>query len=90
MIRGHVDGVWLKPDTEGVNLVMNGLGVKSDEVLYIGDTDVDMKTGKNIAAYTVGVLWGFRKEDELLANGADELVSQPAEILNIIERINNK
>ena len=90
MVRGQIDGVKLKPDPEGVNLVMDGIGVKSSEVLYIGDTDIDMQTGKNIDAYTIGVLWGFRKEDELMANGADELVSHPSEILHIIDRINKK
>ncbi len=89
-VRGQVEGVKLKPHTEGVELVMNSLGVNKDEILYIGDTDVDMQTGKNLGAYTVGVLWGFRDAKELNANGADELVSHPAEILHIIERINKK
>ena len=89
-VRGQVDGVKLKPHTEGVELVMDSLGVSKDEILYIGDTDTDMQTGRNIDAYTVGVLWGFRDAKELNDNGADELVSQPAEILHIIERINKK
>ena len=90
VVRGHVEGVKLKPNTEGADLVMSELGVTKDEILYIGDTDIDMQTGKNLGAHTIGVLWGFRDEDELNANGADELVSQPMEIAHIIERINKK
>lgn len=90
VVRGQIDNIKVKPDIEGVMLVMDAIGVNANEVLYIGDTDVDMQTGKNLGAYTVGVLWGFRDAKELNANGADELVSHPAEILHIIERINKK
>ncbi len=90
VVRGQVDGVKNKPDTQGVCMVADALGVTSHEVLYIGDTDIDMQTGKNFDAYTVGVLWGFRKEDELKQNGADEIVSHPMEIEHIIDRINKK
>jgi len=90
LVRGQVDGVKIKPDTEGAFLVMKELGVTSEEILYIGDTDVDMQTGKNLGAYTVGVLWGFRGKEELITNGADELVAYPMEIAHIIERKNKK
>ena len=90
VVRGQVDGVANKPATDGVKIVADRLGVTADEVLYIGDTDVDMQTGKNFGAYTVGVLWGFRGEEELNQNGADILVSHPHEIVNIIERMNAK
>ena len=87
IVRGQVDGVKLKPDTEGALLILNEFGVKNEEVLYVGDTDTDMHTGKNLGAYTVGVLWGFRKEDELRANGADRIVSNPMEILKIAQEM---
>ena len=54
--------------------------------MYIGDTNVDMQTGKNSgAAITVGVSWGFRKRDELLSSGADFIVDRPLEILNLLK-----
>lgn len=87
VVRGQVEGVKTKPHTEGVLMVADALGVNADEVLYIGDTDVDMQTGKNFGAYTIGVLWGFRGEDELVKNGADILVSHPMEIAHIIEQM---
>jgi len=87
-VRGQVDGIKIKPDTEGALLVLDKLLVKGAESLYIGDTSVDMQTGKNLGSYTVGVLWGFRSREELLASGADEVVSNPMEIISIIDRIN--
>ena len=60
------------------------LGVQVDECIYVGDTDVDMKTGKSADMYTVGVLWGFREEEELRTNGADKIVSKPSEIMELL------
>ncbi|MBR2404083.1 MAG: HAD family hydrolase [Clostridia bacterium] len=80
---GGRDGVALKPSTEGVDIVLSENGIKREECLYIGDTSVDMQTGKNALMYTIGVLWGFRKRDELEANGADAIVSQASEIVAI-------
>ncbi len=81
---GAIDGVKLKPSTEGVDHILKKYSLSKDECLYIGDTDVDMQTGKNAGIFTIGVLWGFRDEDELIKNGADVIVSKPGEILNYI------
>jgi phosphoglycolate phosphatase-like HAD superfamily hydrolase len=49
----------------------------------IEDTSVDILTAKNMgAALAVGVLWGFRTEDELAAAGADRVISEPAELIS--------
>ncbi len=80
---GGRDGVALKPSTEGINIVMSENDIKPEECLYIGDTSVDMQTGKKAGMFTIGVLWGFRKRDELEANGADVIVSHPSEIVEI-------
>lgn len=62
-------------------LLAKDLGVKADECLYIGDTWVDMETGKNAGMETVGVLWGFRDQDELEKAGACHIISHPQELL---------
>jgi len=74
----------LKPDPSGVFEILDMFDLKKEECLYIGDTATDMKTGKNSGLYTVGVLWGFRKEDELSGNGADKIISRPEELLDIL------
>lgn len=55
--------------------------VKPEECVYIGDSGVDMQTGLAAGMYPVGVLWGFRTTDELLANGAKALVERPQDVL---------
>lgn len=84
---GAREGIALKPDPAGVFEIMKELGLKKEECLYIGDTSTDMKTGKSAGLYTVGVLWGFRKRDELEDNGADAIISHPSELLNIIDNL---
>lgn len=81
--HGGRDGVALKPSTEGIDEILAEIGVSADECLYIGDTSVDMQTGKNAGMYTIGVLWGFRKRDELEEHGADVIISHPSEIAKI-------
>jgi phosphoglycolate phosphatase len=60
------------------------MGITPQEVLYIGDSNTDMKTGINAGMETVGVLWGFRDEAELRENGAKYIVRTPQEILKLL------
>ena len=50
----------------------------------MGDTNTDMQTAINAGLHSVGVLWGFRKKDELISAGAKHIVSRPVEILDLI------
>ena len=80
-IQGQQDGVLKKPSPEGVFEIAKQLEVDPSEILYLGDTDTDMKTGKSAGDYTLGVLWGFRKQDELIDNGADAIIENPLDAL---------
>ncbi len=86
-VTGQVPGGVLKPDPTVVLSVMESFEVTREECLYIGDTSTDMQTGKNAGMYTVGVLWGFRGREELLANGADLLIEKPSELYDCIARM---
>ncbi|MBQ4629973.1 MAG: HAD family hydrolase [Clostridia bacterium] len=83
---GARDDVALKPDPEGLEKLFDEIGFSADECLYIGDTAVDMLTGKNGGCFTIGVTWGFRDKKELEENGADVIVDTPREILKYINR----
>ena len=83
-VQGQIDGINKKPDPQGALSIAKKLGVDTSECIYVGDTDVDIKTGKSANMYTVGVLWGFRDEKELIENGADKIVSKPNEIVELI------
>ncbi|MEA5004282.1 MAG: HAD family hydrolase [Christensenella sp.] len=84
IVRGQMDDVPKKPDPAGANHIVKELGIRPDDCLYVGDTDVDMKTGLAAGLFTVGVLWGFRTERELRENGAMALVEKPDGILDLV------
>jgi len=84
VIAGQKKGVNPKPDPAGVFLILNELGITADECFFIGDTYVDITTGKNAGIESIGVLWGFRDRDELEGAGADHIVARAEEILDII------
>ncbi len=83
---GLLDNMKAKPNPESVLKVAEQFGAEPCECMYVGDTDVDMFTGKGAGMYTVGVLWGFRDYEELSCAGADEIVEKPLELLKILKR----
>ncbi len=85
LIFGQRDGIPAKPDPTAALMAMEQLGVKPEECVFIGDSGMDVATAVNSGALPVGELWGYRKEDELLENGAKFIISKPEELLEIIE-----
>ena len=79
--RAHVAR---KPAPDGALEIANALEINPSEILYIGDSGVDMQTGTAAGMTTVGVLWGFRSERELREYGAMHLVAYPREILSLV------
>lgn len=84
VVLGQKEGVPVKPDPAGVSDILRKLGLEAGEVLYLGDTATDMKTGKGAGAFTVGALWGFRERKELEDNHADAVIGHPMELLEYI------
>lgn len=73
-----------KPDPKGALSIAKELKLETAEILYLGDTNTDMQTAVTAGMYPVGVLWGFRQADELLASGAKVLLEKPLELLKIM------
>ena len=78
---GQREGVPRKPDPQGLLQILEELGIPKEDCLYVGDTGVDMQTGRRAGVRTVGVLWGFRDQKELQETGADAIVCSPKELL---------
>jgi phosphoglycolate phosphatase len=84
-ILGQREGHPIKPDAGIIFEAMASCeGVSQDEVIYCGDSDVDMQTGINAGVKTVGVTWGFRSREELAAYSPCLLADNPEEIHNFI------
>ncbi len=84
MLVGQCDERARKPAPDGVLYIMDKLQLTSDEVIYLGDTCVDMQTGKSAGVFTIGALWGFRDRQELEENHADAIIEHPMEVLDYI------
>ena len=84
-VFGERAGVPKKPDPAGALELCGRMGLEAEEVLYVGDSGTDMKTGKNAGMDTVGVGWGFRGFPELKENGAVYLAGTVQDILSLVE-----
>lgn len=73
-----------KPSAANVNKALSLLGVKREEALYVGDSEVDVQTAQNAGLDMVGVTWGYRSRKLLLSSGAKVLVDRPEEILGLV------
>lgn len=73
-----------KPDPSGALQISRKFGISPEEIIYVGDTGIDMETAKNAGMLPVGVLWGFRTKEELKSNGAKYLLNHPMDLLKIL------
>ena len=87
LLYGEREGIPKKPDPTSLNMIIKELGLSKDEILYVGDTATDMLTALAAEVKSVGVLWGFRDENELRENKADFIINTPGEIIDIIKGI---
>jgi phosphoglycolate phosphatase len=84
-IEGQKEGVNVKPDPSVVFSILSQARVPKREVLYVGDSGVDMETARRACVDSVGVTWGFRPEKELVEYYAGTIIHQPGAILSLIE-----
>ena len=87
IILGQSDEFPLKPNPKIAHFAASSIGVLPSEVVYLGDTNVDIDFAHAFgAAVSVGVLWGFRDYDELHSAGADMIISEPSELLSVFDK----
>lgn len=78
---GERENIRKKPAPDTVLEAMRQLGVGKEGTVYIGDSDVDIDTARNVGVPCISVLWGFRDRDFLIEHGATHLISKPEELL---------
>lgn len=83
-VQGQMDGIPKKPDPTGVWKIQEKMKVSKEDCLYVGDSEVDIRTGHAAGLETVGVLWGFRSKKALEDAGADNLITHPRELLDFL------
>ena len=83
-VQGQQEGIEKKPDPSGALAIAKAFGVKPEECMYVGDTNVDMMTGNRAGMFTVGVLWGFRDRKELIEHHAHALAENPEDLMRLL------
>lgn len=85
---GASDTVAKKPAPDSVLEALKQLGSGKEQAIYVGDSDVDVMTAKNSGIPCVGVTWGFRDEELLRSMGAEYIIHEPEQLLDILDRRN--
>jgi pyrophosphatase PpaX len=73
-----------KPDPEAVHQVLATLGVPTRHAVMVGDTAVDIATGRAAGVRSVGVTWGATGADALDEAGADRVVATLDELRAVL------
>ncbi len=84
---GRSDSMPRKPAPDTVWYVLDLLGSKKENAVYVGDSEVDALTAKNAGMPCIGCLWGFRDRETLEAAGAEYLISSPDELTGLLKTI---
>lgn len=85
IVMGESEECRRKPSPDGINKICERYGVEKDEVIFFGDSEVDIKTAENASVYCVSVLWGFRDREFLTENGASLFVNNPLDIVDMVD-----
>lgn len=79
-VIGQRPGIPTKPNPVGVYEILQLANAKKEDVLYVGDSDVDVLTAQNAGVPCCAVSWGFRSRVQLEGLSPDILVDTPLEI----------
>ena len=83
-VFGQREGIPVKPHPQIVEDILTLVPVNKEEVIYIGDSGVDMQTALHAGVESIGVTWGFRPKEELLQHSPTHLVDSADEIKILI------
>lgn len=83
-VLGNRKNVPVKPHPQIVEDILEITKVAKSEVLYVGDTAVDMETAMRAHVKKIGVMWGFRTREELEKANADVIIEHPLELLQLL------
>lgn len=85
--ENEAEGVRKKPYPDAVELALKELGADKNRAVYIGDSEVDVKTAENCGMDCLSVSWGFRSKERLKESGAKVIVDSPEDLLKFFKKI---
>lgn len=79
-VAGEREGIRRKPAPDTVHAVLDKLGLEADDIVYVGDSEVDLATAANVGCDCIAVTWGYRSVEQLLEAGATVLADTCEEV----------
>lgn len=83
----YVDGakadVARKPAPDAALMIAKAWGIDPANIAFVGDSDIDVKTGLRAGMVAVGCSWGFQGQAKLEAAGAQIILHKPSELLTL-------
>lgn len=83
-IVGRRNGMAIKPAPDALLMICSDTGIGPKETLMVGDSELDIRCGKNAGSLTCGVTFGYRQKEELEKENPDYLISDMKEIIGIV------
>jgi len=90
-VLDHFDMVWggdsgpeMKPHPHGIQTILDQLKVVPDQAVLIGDSTVDIQTGKNSGVKTCAVTYGFDTKEKLQTASPDYIIESMDELLGVL------
>lgn len=84
-VVGKREGINIKPSIDGVEYILKKMDVKKEEVIYVGDSSVDIETANNANIDSLSCAWGFKGRKELEKYSETKIVEEPKEILEYVK-----
>ncbi len=83
-VVGARQGCPIKPHRQVTAAIVDSFGLNPREMVFVGDSDIDIATAENGQIPFIGVSWGFRSADELRAAGGKIIIDFPEELVKLI------
>ncbi len=84
-IYGHNGNFLKKPNPQAALAIAKGLDIKPENILFIGDSAVDIKTAKKAGMPCLGVRWGYGNQKLMEELGCENMINSPSQIIKFIE-----
>ncbi len=75
-----------KPDPSMINVALADTGVERKNAVMIGDTTYDMVMAAQAGVRSIGVTWGYHPQEELIASGANHIISHISELIDLVRK----
>jgi len=83
IVRGDIPGKPRKPEAASVWELLVDLDLTPADVIFMGDSEIDMETALSSGCYALGVSWGYRPREIILKAGARKLIEKPEDLLEL-------